>query len=63
MKIVFALIWIYSNGYGGAPLKVGEYEKHSQCKAQAEFIRNAPGWTGYSGSNFLCVPVNATGSR
>jgi hypothetical protein len=55
MKVVFALIWVLNNGHY-IPVKVGEYEKYSQCEAQGKAL-TAGSYTSY----YKCVPVNATG--
>jgi hypothetical protein len=55
MKIVFSLIWFIYYGSGSGAVKVGEYEKYSQCVQQGRAIAASNDW-------FKCVPVNATGT-
>ena len=67
MKIVFALIWMVQATSGGdiQVIKIGEFEKYSQCKEQGEKLTNSPDGRRnlYFVPGYYCIPVNATGSK
>ena len=62
MHVLFALIFVVmpfgDAAYNQAPVRVGAYEKLSQCKAQGRGLVDAMKAHEVRGAYFYCVPVN-----